>query len=50
MARDNHDRALRVTDDVFCDAADERVLQTCPAVSGNDDDINVGLACRASAR
>ena len=44
MARDNQDRALRVTDDVFRDAADKRVLQSCAAVSGSDDEINVGLA------
>ena len=44
MARDNQDRALRVTDDVFGDAADKRVLQPCAAVSGSDDEINIWLA------
>ena len=44
MARDNHDRALRVTNDVFSHAADERVAQTRTAVSGRDDEINVGPA------
>ena len=44
MAGDNQDRALRVTNDVFGDTADERVLQPCATVSGSDDEINIGLA------
>ena len=44
MAGDNQHRALRITDDVFCDAPDERVLQTCAAVSGSDDEINIWFA------
>ena len=43
-AGDNQHRSLRVTDDVFGDAPDERVLQSGPTVSGSDDEINVGLA------
>ena len=43
-AGDNQHRALRITDDVFCDAPDERMLQSGAAVSGSDDEINVGLA------
>jgi hypothetical protein len=30
---------------VFCDAPDERVLQSCPTVS-SDDEINLRVACR----
>jgi hypothetical protein len=29
---------------VFCDTADERVLQTCSTMSGRDDEINVESA------
>ena len=48
MARDNQDGALRVTHHVFGNAPDERVLETCAAVSGNDDEINVrGGGCGA---
>ena len=43
-AGDNQHRALRVTDDVFCDAPDERVLQSGATVSRSDDEINVGVA------
>ena len=37
MARDNQDRAVRVTHHVFGYAADKCVLQPCAAVSGNDN-------------
>ena len=40
----DHDRALSITDDVFGDAADQRVLQSGAAMSGSDDEINVGFA------
>ena len=43
-AGDNQHRALRVTDDVFCDAPDERVLQSGATVSRSDDEINLGVA------
>ena len=43
-AGNNQHRALRVTHDVFCDAPDERVLQSGPTVSRSDDEINLGLA------
>ena len=48
-AGDNQDWPLRVTDDVFGDAADKRVLQSGAAVSGSDDEINIWrrlLRCR----
>ena len=43
-AGDNQHRPLRVTDDVFCDAPDERVLESGATVSGSDDEINIGVA------
>ena len=46
MAGHNQDRALRITDDVFCDTPDQRVLQTGAAVSGSDHEINVGFTGR----
>ena len=44
MAGHNQHRPLGVTDDVFCDAPDERVLQSGPTVSRSDDEINLGVA------
>ena len=43
-AGDNQHRSPGVTDDVFCDAPDERVLQSGPTVSRSDDEINLGVA------
>ena len=48
MARDNQHRALGVTNNVFGDAPDKRVLQTCPTMSRSNDEINIGIA-RCSA-
>ena len=47
-AGNNQHRSLRITDDVFCDAPDERVLQSSPTVSRSDDEINLRVACRGA--
>ena len=48
MAGDNQDRAAGITDDMFGDAPNHRMLESRAAMSGSDDEINVWLArCRA---
>ena len=47
-AGNNQHRSPGITDDVFCDAPDERVLQSSPTVSRSDDEINLRVACRGA--